>query len=346
MPVQFLTPKQRASYGRYVGDPSSEELARYFHLDEVDHDMIGTKRGDHNRLGFALQLTTARFIGTFLENPVEVPDVVIQTLARQLGIDNPHRLPDYRRAPQRWEHAAEIRAKYGFYDWGAPAVGFRLSRWLYALCWTGTEQPGVLFDRAMTWMLAHKVLLPGCTVLERFVARLRNRVADRLWKQLGLGITEAQRIRLEDLLTVPPQGRSSWLDKLRKGPVRISGRSLVQAVNRLQTVRDLDIKLPATGVPSSRLASLARFAGTAKVTAISRLPPARRLATLVAFIHCLEATALDDVIEVLDALLHEFFTRAANADKKARLRSLKDLDQAATVLATACRTLLLSLIHI
>jgi hypothetical protein len=30
----------------------------------------------------------------------------------------------------------------------------------------------------------------------------------------------------------------------------------------------------------------------------------------------------------------------ANADKKARLRSIKNLDKAATVLATACRTLL------
>jgi hypothetical protein len=31
---------------------------------------------------------------------------------------------------------------------------------------------------------------------------------------------------------------------------------------------------------------------------------------------------------------------AANAYKKAKLRSIKDLDKAATVLATACRTLL------
>ena len=32
---------------------------------------------------------------------------------------------------------------------------------------------------------------------------------------------------------------------------------------------------------------VARFAGTVKVTAISRLPPVRRLAMLVAFIDCL-----------------------------------------------------------
>ena len=340
MPVQFLTPEQRASYGRYAGDPSADELTRYFHLDDADHLLISVKRGDHNRLGFALQLTTARFLGTFLEDPVDVPDAVVQTLVRQLSSTHLEQLPRYRSANQRWEHTTEIRMRYGFREWGEPTVGFRLSRWLYALSWTGTEQLGVLFDRAITWLLAHKVILPGCTTLERFVSRLRSRVEDRLWKRLGRGITDEQRSRLEDLLTVPVPGRSSWLDKLRSGPVRVSGRALVKAIVRLQVVRDLGIKLPATGVPPSRLASLARFAGAAKVTAISRLPPVRRLATLVAFIHCLEASAHDDVIEVLDMLLQEFFSDAVKADKKARLRSLKDLDLAATVLATACRTLL------
>lgn len=340
MPVQFLTPEQRANFGRYVGDPSADELTRYFHLDDADHAVIGDKRGDHNRLGFALQLTTARFLGTFLEDPLDVPGTVLQTLVRQLQITNLEQLSRYRGADQRWEHTAEIRRRYGFRDWDEPIVGFRLSRWLYALCWTGTERPGGLFDRSTTWLLAHKVILPGCTTLERFVASLRNRVEERLWKRLGSCIANEQQIRLEELLTVPSEGRGSWLDKLRSGPVTVSGRSLVHAINRLQTVRDFGIRLPTTGIPPSRLASLARFAGTAKVTAIIRLPQMRRLATLVAFIHCLEATAQDDVVEMLDMLLHELFNDAVKADKKARLRDIKDLDHAATVLATACRTLL------
>ena len=154
MPVQFLTSEQRASFGRYVGDPSADDLARYFHLDDADHAVIGAKRGDHNRLGFALQLTTARFLGTFLEDPLEVPGTVLQTLVRQLQATNLEQLPRYRGADQRWEHAAEIRSRYGFRDWADPVAGFRLCRWLYALCWTGTERPGVLFDRATAWLLA------------------------------------------------------------------------------------------------------------------------------------------------------------------------------------------------
>ena len=341
MPVSFLSPAQRDSYGQYLGDPSTQELARYFHLDDSDHTQIVEKRGDANRLGFALPLTTVRFVGTFLDDPTAVPPAVLATMSRQLGIDTTTDLTGYRDGKWRFAHAAQIRTEHGYRDLADRAAGFGLTRWLYAQCWTGTERPSALFDRATTWMLAHKMWLPGATTLERFVATLRHRVDVRVWRVLASGISPPQQRRLEDLLRVPDEGRSSSLVTLRTGAAMVSGPALVRALERLNAVRSLSITVPAAAaIAPTRMAALARFAEKAKVPAVARLPALRRAATLVAFVHSLEASAQDDALEVLDRLLRDIFGAAETADRKARLRSLKDLDALALTLAHACAALL------
>jgi TnpA family transposase len=341
MPVGFLTAEQSNSYGRYDAAPSPQDLTKYFHLDDTDHALIAQKRGKHNRVGFAVQLGTVRYLGTFLVDPLDVPTPVLLTMAKQLRIESLDGVLAYSTGEQRWQHAAEIRAAYGYIDITERQVGFRLTRWLYALCWTGTDRPSILFERAVIWLVTHKVLLPGCSTLERFVARLRSRVEERFWRSLGHGVEEAQQEQLENLLKVPIGSRTSSFEHLRTGPVMVSSLSLVKALRRLQSVRELGIKLPTVvRIPATRIAALARFAGTAKVSAILRLPNPRRLATLVAFVHCLEATAQDDALEVFETLLRELFGDAIKADKKARQRTMKDLDQAALTLANACQMVL------
>ncbi len=341
MPVQFLTAAQRANYGRYVAEPTAVDLARYFHLDDTDHQRLVSKRGKHNRLGFAVQLTTVRYLGRFLDDITQVPPNVLDTLSRQLGLSKKTGLADYPNQRHRFRHVTEICQGYGYRDIHTPFVGFQLTRWLYAQCWTGTDRPIVLFERATAWLLANKVLLPGASTLERFIARLRQRVEQRVWHLLGQGITPESQHKLEALLLVSEGNRRSWFDQLRTGPTTVSGPSLLRALDRLDKVKNQGITFRATGsIPASRIASLARFATRAKATAISRLPKVRRLATLAAFMQTLEASAQDDVLDILDGLLREIFSAAEKADRKTRLRSLRDLDTAATTLADVCALLL------
>ena len=77
MPVEFLTDEQVAAYGRFAGPPSRTELERFFFLNDRDRELVNVRRRQHTRLGFAVQLGTVRFLGTFLPDPLDVPTQVV-----------------------------------------------------------------------------------------------------------------------------------------------------------------------------------------------------------------------------------------------------------------------------
>ena len=95
MPVEFLTSDQQRRYGRFIAGPDQAQLDRYFHLDAADLGRVNVRRGEPNRPGYAVQLGTVRFLGTFLPDPTDVPPVVAEYLAKQLSIVNAGVLADY-----------------------------------------------------------------------------------------------------------------------------------------------------------------------------------------------------------------------------------------------------------
>ncbi len=301
MPTRHLSDEQRQRYARFDAAPSPDQLARYFHMDRGDREVVDGLRGDHNRLGFAVMLGSARFLGAFPGAGPDIPRPVTAFLIDQLGLEPAAGFKGYfDHGGQRIRHLALIRERYGFTEFADNGrARFRLTRWLYALCWSGDDHPGPLVERATSWLVVNKMLLPGVTVLERFVGRIRDRAQKRLWRRLVSALDEKQLARIAALFDETSQANFAALDALRTVPRQRTSGELLLHLDRLEAIRAFDLRpAPPKGVPAASLERLARVARAGKPSAIAALQEPRRTATVAALFHTLETAAQDDAAEL------------------------------------------------
>lgn len=97
-----------------------------------------------------------------------------------------------------------------------------------------------MFDRTVLWLIVHRVLLPGITVLARLVAEVRGREQERVHELLAAAVPDGVAARHEKLLVVQESARRSTLDRVRTGPTNVRGRGLARALERALEVESLD----------------------------------------------------------------------------------------------------------
>jgi TnpA family transposase len=65
---------------------SADDLIRYYTFNETDLSLIRQRRGEANRLGFAVQLCLLRYPGYALGSDAVLPQPLIGWVSRQLGV--------------------------------------------------------------------------------------------------------------------------------------------------------------------------------------------------------------------------------------------------------------------
>jgi Domain of unknown function (DUF4158) len=110
VPGRIFTEPERT---RHDGEA---DLIRYFSLSRSDLDLVRRQRGDHNRIGFALQLCALRYMGFSPDNLEIVSTMAVAFVAEQLHV-SPAALRDYgARSQTRTEHLQQIQLRLGFRD--------------------------------------------------------------------------------------------------------------------------------------------------------------------------------------------------------------------------------------
>ena len=109
MPIGFLTDAERERLDSFPAQIVPGDLETYFTLSRADRSQIPRTTSAANRLGFALQLGTLRFLGFCPDDLSTAPEAVVAFVAEQLDVA-PGELARYgRRGQTRTEHLRQIR---------------------------------------------------------------------------------------------------------------------------------------------------------------------------------------------------------------------------------------------
>ena len=311
---ELLTEPQRLAFMEPVTDERG--IVRHYTLDAEDLALIDRRRGDANRLGFAVLLCYLRFPGRTLRQGEAPPVAMLAFVAEQLALD-PARFADYAERDQtRRAHLAEIQTTFGY----RPFTRGRYRELAASLLPTAlaTETGATLVAMALDALRTQRIMVPPLPTLERLCGEVRARAHRQLWRTLTAGLTDAQLTALDQLLTVRAGGGQSTLAWLRQTAYAATVGNFPKLIERLRQVRTLGIEPErATRIHQNHWLKLAREGGRSTVQHLAELEPLHRYATLTALVLELTATLTDEAINMFEHLLGSLFkkTERAHADE-------------------------------
>jgi TnpA family transposase len=314
----LLTPLERAQILGLPEDPDG--IAALCRIDETDMSLIRQRRGDGNRLGFAVHLCLLRGLGIALGADTALPAAFIAQLASNLGVRQAAWGEYGTREETRQEHARDARAYLGLTAFGMG--DFRNVVQEIESVARQTDRGRVLVETAIASLRRNAVALPAIEVIEKACAEGLTRATRHVHGTLNGPLDDEHRARLDGLLNRRPDSALTQIGWLRQAPARPNARSMLEHVERLTAWRALDLPWPAARlVHRNRLLKLAREGASMTSADLAKFEPRRRYATLFAMAVEGMATVTDEIIDLHDRIIGRLLRAAKNRHDASTLAS-------------------------
>ncbi len=305
----ILSAVERGSLLALPNEP--DDLIRHYTLNDLDRSLIRQRRGDANRLGFAIQLCLLRYPGHGLSVDAVLPPALVQWVAGQLRIDFACWSQYAERAETRREHLLELRSYLGLTPFGLSY--FRQAVHALTELALQTDKSMVLATQALNILRNQHIIIPALDVIERICAKAVILANRHIHAALTNSLSTDHRQRLDELLKRKEDSKTTWLAWLRQSPIKPNSRHMLEHIERLKAWQALD--LPANlerNVHQNRLLKIAREGGQMTPADLAKFEPQRRHATLVALAIEGMATVIDEIIDLHDRIICKLFNMAKN----------------------------------
>lgn len=304
---------------------NQEDLVRYYSFSESDLSIIRQHRGIANRIGFAVQLCYMRYPGIILgvnENP---HSEILRFVAAQLN-EPADRWNEYgQRFQTRREHLVELQAIFKFETFGTEHYRAAVES-LEDLAWQ-TDKGILLAEALVKYFRSQSILLPSINVIERICAEANTRSTRKIYFALTEKHTSEHLRGLDSLLALQPDSKITTLSWLRQPTGSAKARHLLEHIKRLQATRELGLPNGLEKViHQNRLLKIAREGRQMTPQDLVKFEKSRRYATLTALVLEIQATIIDEIIELNDRIIGSLFNRAKRSHEQQFQQSGKEIN--------------------
>lgn len=323
----ILTNRQRQAL---LALPTDEPtLLRHYVLSDDDVMYINQRRGDHNRLGFALQLCAFRYPGRFIKSDEALPEECIAFICSQLGINTAEVEGYAKRSQTHYEHSVALKEIYHFSSFSD--CEDEMNIWLTRTA-IDTRSNAELAELFVVECRKRRIILPGITVIERLCADARVAAEREITGRIESRLDERMKKHLHAMLEETIDGRFtvySWLKRYEAGHNSADVNRLLDKLEYLQ-----ELCIPASvleGIPAHRVVWLRQQGEAYYADGLRDINETRRLAILAVCAIEWKAMIVDAVLETHDRIIGKLYSSC----KRMRDEQLADQKKVAYETLTA-----------
>lgn len=323
MPKRFLTEADRNKLNNYANEIPYEDMIKYFTISYLDRKVIPDNASAVNRLGFAIQLCTLRYMGFVPSNLKIFPTDTKKYLLQQLDIDNCS-LNEYgKRKNTRILHFNSVKEYIGFTKINDEYTN-RLMEWLNERSMEH-DKPSLLLHLLVDKLYHDKIVRPGITTLEEILSTARIYSRNKTYEILKPIMTGGVISFLDDVITMNEEMKIYPISWLKQKATSNTPENLIETIKKLEYLRSNSVdKWDISKLNPNRIKYLSAVGKRTTVASLRKLNIINRYPIITAFLYQTLVEITDETIDIFNGCLEKSFKNAKkdydnfkrNTDKK------------------------------
>lgn len=319
-------------------------MKRHWELDEIiehftfllnEYTQIGNKAGA-TRLGFAVIFKFFQYEARFPNNKSEIPKDIIDYIGKQVQVEGQY-FNNYDMTNRTYfNHKSQIREYFGFREASTTDTD-EISEWLYKNVLHYEIDIDHLKIEAYERFRELHIEPPTQDRIERLIKSAIFKYENYFFQETYNKLTEATKYKMDNLIEYLDSYENSDFDynaeaevesmtfgELRSDPGRIGLESVFKEVNKLKTIKQLEI--PNTlfnNIPKKVLKKYKERVTTEDLREIRRHPDNVKYTLLASFFWLRGREITDNLIELLIQIIHRINVRAERKIDKELINDFK-----------------------